>query len=302
MKSATATVVKVNETRWPAWGTPLVVTAAFAVITIAESRRPLRARRESQARRMARNMATAAATALATLALQRPLLTPLLKRVEEEQSGLLPLLRLPPALRRALGVVLLDYTLWWWHFWNHRVRFLWRFHLVHHVDRDLDASTAIRFHFGEMSLSVLYRMAQVRLLGVDATTMRIWQMLLFISIFFHHSNLRLRAGVESALVRWIVTPRMHGIHHSDYLAETDSNWSSLFSWWDRAHGTMRLDIEQDEIEIGVAAYQQPEDVTLGKITALPFVEQRRDWIALDGTPHRSRPSRVAQRHESFQGE
>lgn len=290
MKTATVTIVKREEAGRLAWGTPLLVTAAFAVITFAELRRPLRLRRESHARRMARNLTTAAATAVATTALQRPLLTPLLERVERNELGLLHALRLPRPLRRAIGVLLLDYTLWWWHFWNHRAAFLWRFHLVHHVDRDLDASTAIRFHFGEMSLSVFYRMAQVRLLGADAATVNIWQTLLFISIFFHHSNLRLGRDVERHLVRWIVTPRMHGIHHSDYMDETDSNWSSLLSWWDWLHGTMRLDVEQDEIEVGVAAYQRPEDVTLGKITALPFGEQPADWTALDGTPHKSRGS------------
>jgi sterol desaturase/sphingolipid hydroxylase (fatty acid hydroxylase superfamily) len=277
---------------WPRWLTPLLAGSAFALIAIAESRRPLRRRREPRATRTARNLATAGLTAAITSALQTPLLAPLVQRVEDRQLGLLHHVRMPRALRTLLGVLLLDYTLWWWHRANHELPPLWRFHLVHHVDRDLDASTAIRFHFGEMSLSVFYRMAQVRLLGIDRFTLSLWQTLLLMSIAFHHSNLRLAPRLERRLGRWIVTPRMHGIHHSDYRDETDSNWSSLISWWDRLHGTMRLDVDQDAIEIGVPAYQRPSDVTLAKITALPFVGQREDWIALDGTPHPARATHV----------
>jgi sterol desaturase/sphingolipid hydroxylase (fatty acid hydroxylase superfamily) len=262
---------------WPRWATPLVAGAAFAAIAFAESRRPLRSRRESKRRRFARNLTTAALTAVVTSALQKPLLDPLAERVERERLGLLNQLPMPRPVRIAAGVLLLDYTLWWWHFANHGVPLLWRFHLVHHVDRDLDVSTAARFHFGEMSLSVLFRMAQLRLLGVSPAALSLWQALLLVSIFFHHSNLRLPPQAERRVVRWIVTPRMHGIHHSDVREETNSNWSSLFSWWDRLHGTLRLDVPQEAIEIGVPAWQQADDVTLGRITVLPFVSQRNDW-------------------------
>ena len=173
--------------------------------------------------------------------------------------------------------MLLDYTLWWWHWANHRVPFLWRFHLVHHVDRDLDASTALRFHFGELALSLPVRAAQMAIIGVDSQTLWLWQTILFASILFHHGNLRLPVRLERVLVRLIVTPRMHGIHHSNRRDETDSNWSSLLSAWDYLHRTMRLDVAQPEITIGVPAYSDPSDVTLGKMLLLPFRRQRRDW-------------------------
>ena len=100
---------------------------------------------------------------------------------------------------------------------------------------------------------------------------------LFASILFHHGNLRLPQRLERVLVRLIVTPRMHGIHHSDRLNETDSNWSSLLSAWDYLHRTILLDVPQPEITIGVPAYGDPSDVTLGKMLLLPFRRQRRDW-------------------------
>lgn len=264
--------------RLPGWVTGFVAAGAFVAITVAESRRPLRLRREPAARRFARNLATASLTAVVTAVVQSILLRPVVERADRDRLGLLNQIRMPLPLRIAAGILMADYTLWWWHFANHRVPFLWRFHLVHHVDRDLDVSTAARFHFGEMSMSVLLRAAQVRWLGVHPLAMSIWQTLLLTSIVFHHSNIGLRPEVERRLVAWIVTPRMHGIHHSDVRKEADSNWSSLFSCWDRLHGSFRMDVPQESIEIGVPAWQNPADVTLGKITAMPFLPQRDDWM------------------------
>jgi sterol desaturase/sphingolipid hydroxylase (fatty acid hydroxylase superfamily) len=144
---------------------------------------------------------------------------------------------------------------------------------VHHVDRDLDASTAVRFHFGEMTLSNVFRAAQIAVTGADARALEVWQRVLLISILFHHSNLRLPAEVDRALARVVVTPRMHGIHHSDVQEETDSNWSSLLSWWDWLHRTLRLDVPQEALRIGVPAWRDARRLTIGELTRMPF---RRD--------------------------
>ena len=120
------------------------------------------------------------------------------------------------------------------------------------------------------------------LIGVDPQTLWLWQTILFASILFHHANLRLPLRVERLLVRLIVTPRMHGIHHSDRLNETNTNWSSLLSWWDYLHGTILLNVPQAEITIGVPAYCASSDVTIGKILLMPFRQQRRDFHLADG--------------------
>ncbi len=125
----------------------------------------------------------------------------------------------------------------------------------------MDASTALRFHFAEMAVSVPYRAAQVALIGVAPRPLSIWQTFLFVSILFHHSNLRLPVWLERRLATVIVTPRMHGIHHSMVEEEANSNWSSGFTIWDTLHGTLRLDVPQNDIEIGVPAYREEEQVT-----------------------------------------
>jgi sterol desaturase/sphingolipid hydroxylase (fatty acid hydroxylase superfamily) len=255
----------------------LAGAAAFAAVAALERKWPLRKRREAEGVRLARNAAMFAATAASLAVLQPRALDPFVRRVRQRRQGLLNAVAMPRAMRVAAGVLLLDYTLWWWHRLNHRVPLLWRFHLVHHVDRDLDASTALRFHFGEMTLSMLFRMLQVRVIGADEATLSIWNLLLMPSILFHHSNLRLPAGTDDALARFIVTPRMHGIHHSNVREHADSNWSSLLTLWDRLHGSMRLDVNQESIVIGVPAYEDAQSVTAETIFALPWRKQRDDW-------------------------
>ena len=106
-----------------------------------------------------------------------------------------------------------------------------------------------------------------------AAPLSIWQTFVFVSILFHHSNLRLPLWLERALVKLVVTPRMHGIHHSIVPEETNANWSSGFTLWDALHGTLRLDVPQDEVTVGVPAYRDPEEVTLPRLVEMPFVSQ-----------------------------
>lgn len=263
--------------RAPGWVTAAVIVIVGALMLLGEWAAPLRDAVESKPRRIVRNLSTGGISLAVTNLLHPLLLMPVVAWAQRERIGLLHLVTWPRWAEILVAVVLLDYTLWWWHWASHRVPFFWRFHLVHHVDRDLDASTALRFHFGELALSVPVRALQVAAIGVDARSLWVWQTILFASILFHHANLRLPLAVERVLVFLIVTPRMHGIHHSEVMEETDSNWSSLFSIWDFLHRTLKLDVPQERIRIGVPAYDDVDNVTLGKILAMPFRRQRDDW-------------------------
>lgn len=256
--------------RLPTWVSAPLVLGAFGLLTWLERRRPLRRRVESQPARMARNLAVAASTAVVLRLVEAPVVERLAALVERRRVGLVKLVPLPAWLEAALAIALLDYTLYLWHVLTHRAPWLWRFHVVHHADLDLDASTAVRFHFGEMTISVAWRAAQVLLIGAGPLPLSIWQALLLVSVLFHHSNLRLPVEAERRLVRFVVTPRMHGIHHSVVREETDSNWSSGLTVWDWLHGTLRLDVPQDEITIGVPAPRDPREVGLAPMLALPF--------------------------------
>ena len=220
-----------------------------------------------------RNLAIGLLAAATTAASEWPIVGPALSLAARGRIGLLRRLPLPRTLRIVLGFLLLDYTLYIWHWLNHRSPFLWRFHAVHHIDLDLDTTTGLRFHFGELALAAGFRATQVLLLGVDRETLRLWQQMLVLSVVFHHSNLELPIDVEQRLNAFIVTPRMHGIHHSTRAREINANFSSLLSWWDRLHRTLRLNVRQSSITVGVEGFQSPEDVTLTRSLALPFLER-----------------------------
>lgn len=275
------------------WSAPLIIVA-FAALFWLERRRPLRSAVEPKVTRTARNLTVAGISAVALQLTEAPAALGLAALVERHNLGLLKLVSLPVWLETLLGVVLLDYTLYVWHVLTHKVPFLWRFHLVHHVDLDLDASTALRFHFGELAVSVPWRVVQVIVIGVSPLSYLTWQVFMFLSILFHHSNVELPIRMERWLNRLFVTPRMHGIHHSIVHEEADSNWSSGLTIWDRLHGTLRLNVPQREITIGVPAYRKPEDVELLKILPMPFGKQRPSWQLPDkGEPRREalpRPS------------
>ncbi|HYY23944.1 MAG TPA: sterol desaturase family protein [Candidatus Udaeobacter sp.] len=265
-----------------AWISGLLVVGEFCLLVVLELRRPLRPVGEPKLKRIARNLAISTLGALSLVIAERPLVQPLSELVHRRELGLVKQVPLPGWLEVALAVSLMDYTLYLWHRLMHRWAWLWRFHLPHHVDLGLDASTALRFHFSELVLSVPWRAGQIALIGVSPLSLSIWQTALMLSILFHHSNVRLPIEIERRLNYFIVTPRMHGIHHSIIHAEEDSNWSSGLTIWDRLHGTLKLNVPQSQITIGVPAYRDKTEARLTEILVMPFRKQRATWQLPEG--------------------
>jgi sterol desaturase/sphingolipid hydroxylase (fatty acid hydroxylase superfamily) len=138
-----------------------------------------------------------------------------------------------------------------------------------------------------MVVSVPWRAAQVVLIGVSPLALSVWQTATLLEILFHHSNVELPVQVERWLCRLIVTPRLHGIHHSIVPEETDANWSSGLTLWDWLHGTLRLNVPQEAITIGIPACRAAEEVTLPHVLTMPFEKQRDSWrLPGDGRPSR----------------
>ncbi len=279
-----------RERKLPAWLSGSLFVGALGLLWLFERRRPLRNETESKLRRTGRNLAVAGLAAVSLQLVERPAIQPLTMLVQRRRCGLLKLLRLPAWLEVTLAVILMDYTLYIWHVLMHRVPVLWRFHLPHHVDLDLDTSTALRFHGGELAIATGWRALQVTVIGVSPLSLSFWQTFLLLSVVFHHSNVHLPIEIERRLNHVFVTPRMHGIHHSIVEEETNSNWSSGLTVWDWLHGTLRLDVPQDEITIGVPAYRESKDVELVKVLEMPFIEQRPTWLL----PGNGKPERAIQ--------
>jgi sterol desaturase/sphingolipid hydroxylase (fatty acid hydroxylase superfamily) len=263
-------------------GAPILL-AIFAILFLLEGVLRLRVRKEKRIRRVLINTIFAIPGFIGLRLLLLPAMVFIAYKNQDWKIGINYLYEMPWLIEGAIAFLFLDYTNYLWHILNHKVPLLWRFHLVHHTDVDLDVTTAIRFHVGEMITSVFYRGLAVFLMGASPMLVLIYEIVFEAATQFHHSNWRLPFLLEKFLNRLIVTPRMHGIHHSIVRRETDSNYSVIFSFWDRLHRTINLSIPQDEIVIGVPVYDKPQELTIGYLLKLPFTKIR-PWK--DGSPSR----------------
>ena len=168
------------------------------------------------------------------------------------------------ALVHAVGaILLLDAWMYLWHRMNHRIPFLWRFHRVHHADRTMDVSTASRFHLGEIVFSSILRVPIIVMLGVYAWELLLYELMMFSVVQFHHANIAIPARLDRFLRWFIVTPFMHKVHHSRIRDETDSNYSSLLSVWDRIARTYRRRDDPHEIEFGLDEFADEKETFVG---------------------------------------
>jgi sterol desaturase/sphingolipid hydroxylase (fatty acid hydroxylase superfamily) len=272
----------------------LIVPSVFVILFVLERLFPLRKAKSPPGSRLLVNAVVSSLAIAIGLAVVRPAAATVLSFVAEREWSLASVISENALVQAVLGFALLDLSFYYWHWANHTWPVLWRFHNAHHIDPDLDVSTAVRFHFVEIGFSTVFRALQVILIGGTPWVFVAYETVFQLNTLFQHSNLRLPIGVERVLVLFLVTPRMHGIHHSKRFHEANSNWSSVFSFWDRLHGTLRLDVPQSAIDIGIAGYAQAEDNTVGAVLKMPFREQRGYWHDADelstgqGAPTRTR--------------
>jgi sterol desaturase/sphingolipid hydroxylase (fatty acid hydroxylase superfamily) len=251
------------------------LASLFGLLFGIERVMPLRAATRPLLGRLAVNAAIALLAFAAAILLVRPVALAVLQQAQDAPFGLLHLVPGSDAVRFVLALLLLDLTFYWWHVATHKVPLLWRFHTVHHIDPDLDVSTAFRFHLGEVALSAGFRVVQVAAIGPTAAMFVTYELLFHASTVFHHSNVRLPIAFERLLNTAIVTPRMHGIHHSQVSEETNSNFSVVLSVWDRVHRTLRLGVPQSAIAIGVAGLMDPRENRVGNLLRLPLRRRQR---------------------------
>lgn len=258
------------------YGTAILVVF-FVILFLLEFKFQLRKRVQNRWKRIIINFVVS----IPSFALLRFLFIPFMVYLAYENAqwyfGLNYLYDAPVWLKATIAFLLLDYTNYLWHIILHKMPLMWRFHLVHHSDLDLDITTAFRFHFGELIGSVFFRGAAVILIGISPLMVLIYEIVFEAANQFQHSNIKLPFRFEKVLNKIIVTPRMHGIHHSIKKRETDSNFSIIFSFWDRLHNTIKLNVIQDDIITGVAVYSDEKELTAGKLLKLPFTKIR-EWI------------------------
>ena len=185
--------------------------------------------------------------------------------------GALNIWALPFWAEVLVSFVLLDFAMWLQHLLTHKVPVLWRLHKVHHADPDMDVSTAIRFHPGEIVFSVLWKAGWVVLFGVSAPIIITFELWLAANAIFNHGNVELPRGVDRFMRRFLVTPDMHLVHHSVLVPEQQSNYGFAMTLWDRLFGTYAAESSQsrDQQVIGLAGLQDSRATKIGYSLKLP---------------------------------
>ncbi|MEO1167878.1 MAG: sterol desaturase family protein [Pseudomonadota bacterium] len=191
---------------------------------------------------------------------------------QQKGWGLFNVIALPTWLEIMIAIALLDMAVWAQHVATHKIPLLWRFHKVHHVDRDIDVTTGVRFHPVEIVLSMAYKLAVVVALGPAALAVFLFEVILNASAMFNHSNVKLPLGMDTVLRTFIVTPDMHRVHHSIVRRETDSNYGFFLSVWDRLFRTYIAQPEKghDGVVIGLEEHQDDAPSSLIWSLILPF--------------------------------
>lgn len=259
-----------NELLWRL-GTFLTLLVLFAGL---ETLVPRRSRNLSRARRWPTNLAMTVlnSVALRALAVLLPLLAIGAALDAEAQGwGLFNRIDWPVWLELVLAVLILDLAIWAQHLVTHKVPLLWRFHRVHHADRDMDVTTGFRFHPVEILASMLLKIGLVYLLGPSALAVLVFEILLSGTALFNHANIALPGPLDRALRFVLVTPDMHRVHHSVHRAEHDSNYGFCLSLWDRLFGTYVAEPEAGHGAMTVGLeWQDERPAKLGWVLRLPF--------------------------------
>ena len=183
--------------------------------------------------------------------------------------GLLNLAIMPFWMKVLLAVIVLDMMIYWQHVAFHRIPSLWRLHKVHHADRDLDASSGLRFHPVEIVISMIYKMGIVAALGAPVLAVIIFEIVLNACAVFNHANVRLPRWIERPLRLVMVTPALHRIHHSVIERETNTNYGFSVIWWDKIFKSY-TDIPEGKLTLGLNEYQTDEPSGLIWSLIAPF--------------------------------
>ncbi len=192
---------------------------------------------------------------------------------QENHWGLLNNIQLPYLLSVVLGVLALDLIIYLQHLMFHAVPLLWRLHMMHHADLDIDVTTGLRFHPVEIIISMLIKLSAVAAIGPSVLAVLIFEVTLNATAMFNHSNVKIPFQVDRALRLLVVTPDMHRVHHSVTIRETNSNFGFNFPWWDRLLGTYRDQpvAGHEGMTIGLSQFRDPKKNNLFRMLVLPFV-------------------------------
>ncbi len=186
--------------------------------------------------------------------------------------GLFHYFEMNAAIQWLATILVFDFIIYIQHVLFHSVPILWRLHMVHHADLDIDATTGLRFHPVEIIISLFIKLAAVAAFGFPAGAVILFEIILNATSMFNHSNIFLPLAADRLIRGLIVTPDMHRVHHSVIITESNSNFGFNLSWWDRLCGTYKAQPQEGHagMTIGLAQYRRP--LSLWRMLSMPFTD------------------------------
>ncbi len=249
-----------------------IFASVLALMMVIEALAPRKNRTQKRTRRWLTNAGIIVADTLIVRLVMPIVAVGVALYAAEHQIGVLNIIPLPFWVSFLLGFIFLDFAVYAQHVATHKVPLLWAFHKMHHADRDIDATTGVRFHPVEILFSMVYKMIVIMLLGPAAAAVILFEITLNASAIFNHANFRLPAILDRYMRLIIVTPDMHRVHHSIYREEHDRNYGFFLSIWDRFFKTYTAQPREghDQMTIGLAEHQNEKPSTLLWSLLIPF--------------------------------
>lgn len=191
--------------------------------------------------------------------------------VTQNNYGLLNLLELPLFVDALVGLMLMDFiSAWLAHFVFHKTKWFWQFHIIHHTDKTVDASTANRHHPGESVLRFCFTCLAVWLVGAPVWMLMVYQAASAFLSQFNHSNIKMPKFLDDLLMLVFCTPNMHRVHHHYRQPYSDSNYGNIFSFWDRIFGTFQK-VDNKKLTYGLDTHMEEDEVdNIWSLLKIPF--------------------------------
>jgi sterol desaturase/sphingolipid hydroxylase (fatty acid hydroxylase superfamily) len=254
------------------------ILGLLAFVSASELVIPLRRQERSSFGRLRTNLTLTAITLILGIVFNGLLLSGAVF-ANDYHFGLLPLLNLNGVPALIVTIAILDFSAYLAHVFMHKVPWAWRVHVVHHIDVSVDATTALRQHPLEGLLRFAFLAAAAWSLGAVPEAIAVSRLLSSANAIVEHANIRLPRWLESALLTVWVTPNMHKMHHSSVRADTDSNYSNLFSFFDRLFGTYTRGDRANSVVYGIDGNDKPQRQSLQAVMSAPFAKHRSETLA-----------------------
>lgn len=247
----------------------LTLVSGCALLWSLESAVPLYRDREDRLRRALPNIALTVLLIFMSLALSFASAS-LAAAAESRRFGLGSLASVSSWAMAVLGIVALDLFAYLAHVLLHKIPVGWRFHRVHHSDRQVDVTTAFRQHPGETLWRMLWQLLAIAVFGIPLWVVLVYLVLSALNAQLEHANIRVNEALDRILRLLFVTPNMHKTHHSREQQETDTNYSNIFSFWDRLFGTYTPRTDFQKLRYGLDGFDDQDNHTFPALLRMPF--------------------------------